>query len=274
MKNVDNVSKESEEEIKNEVENGISILERQISVTPPLPPKNARAKPPPTPLRGVTIVTPLKIPDMPAPPRPDSTANVNEEEEVRRSGEADNVEEEAADKEIYKFASFRLPKRRYSQKGLEEDDPIGKTIAFLWWFLFISPRILTIGMAYEFNSEATTAVLVVHYILMLCYLFYNAKENTVTTFFINVWLGFVYIVAAIEYKVKYKYADKWLIVYYIFVILQNTGLTILCYLNNDGDNFWYNLIAYLIFGSMGLCIVSTITYHLLFKPEKKRVYVT
>lgn len=243
------------EETENPKDLGIS---RQISTTPPLPPKNAHATPPPTPLRGVTIVEPLKIPDMPAPPRPDSTANNNAE----------------VDTKLYKTFSFKLPKRTYSQKGLDEDDPIGRAIAFLWWFLFILPRIFSLALFYEFYPATLGGVLAVHYLLMLAYLFYYAKEYTATTFFINLWLGLVYIVSAIEYKIKFKYADRWLIVYYGFVMIQNTIFTLVWYFYSEWEGFYYDLIFYTIFGSMGLCVASTTVYYVLLKPKKRRVYIS
>ncbi|EFN64737.1 hypothetical protein EAG_06955, partial [Camponotus floridanus] len=64
---------ENEEQHQNQSHE--ASLYRQISITPPLPPKNARVTPPPTPLRGITTVTPLPVPDAPAPPRPDSYAD-------------------------------------------------------------------------------------------------------------------------------------------------------------------------------------------------------
>ncbi|KZC06888.1 hypothetical protein WN55_08122 [Dufourea novaeangliae] len=116
-------------------------LDRQISVTPPLPPKNVRIIPPPTPLRGITTVTPLPIPDAPAPPIPDS---------------------------VY----------------------------------------------------------------------------------------------------------KWLLPYYVFVVLQNTLLTLTWYFYADWHGFWYSYIFYVIFTSMALCILSTTVYCVLLKPKKRRIYTS
>ncbi|OAD54009.1 hypothetical protein WN48_08429 [Eufriesea mexicana] len=129
------------EEDKEQCDNSHISLDRQVSVTPPLPPKNAHITPPPTPLRGITTVTPLPIPDIPAPPRPDS---------------------------IY----------------------------------------------------------------------------------------------------------KWILPYYIFVLIQNTFLTLSWYFYTDWDGFWYTYVFYVIFGSMMLCILSTIIYCALLKPKKCRIYTS
>ncbi|XP_068992253.1 uncharacterized protein [Neodiprion pinetum] len=249
------------------------LLTRQISTTPPLPPKNAHVTPPPTPLRGVTIVTPLEVPKMPAPPRPDSVPK-NEDKNYGHESLIRPVSTDATGIGLNKSTSLKLPQRRYSQKGLDEDDPMGRAIGSLWWFLFIAPRIFSIAVFYEFYPGTLFAVLGVHYLIMLAHLFYLAKDYTAATFFINLWLGLVYIVAVIEYKIKFKYADKWLFAYYTFVMIQNTCFTTVWYFHAEWDGFWYYYIFYAIFGSMGLCIISTTVYQILLKPKKRRVYVT
>ncbi|KAG7207591.1 hypothetical protein KM043_009214 [Ampulex compressa] len=122
------------EEQKESVEQGEShiSLERQISVTPPLPPKNAHITPPPTPLRGITTVIPLPVPDVPAPPRPDSTY-ISPENQNQPKAPAKSVSIAEENKKIAESAeSLKVPRRKYSSKGLEEDDPIGKLLSFLW----------------------------------------------------------------------------------------------------------------------------------------------
>lgn len=243
-------------------------LYRQISVTPPLPPKNARATPPPTPLRGITTVAPLPVPDVPAPPRPDS---VYREEEAAAAKAASILE--SNQRLIGSSAqSLKVPKRKYSEKGLEEDDPMGKFLSFLWWSLFILARVFAIALAYEFYPASLLAVLSVHYAVMLIYLFYYSKYYDAITFIVNFWLGLVYIFSLIEYRIKFKYADWWTLPYYAFVIAQNSTLTLMWYMNADWDGFWYTYMFYAIFVSMALCVLSSLVYHAMFKPKKCRVY--
>lgn len=240
-------------------------LNRQISVTPPLPPKNAHITPPPTPLRGITTVAPLLVPEAPAPPRPDSICKpIQSEKLVSRSNE--NLAESTE--------TIKVPSRRYSKKGLEEDDPVGKFLSFLWWFFFISARILSVAIFYEFYPIYLFIVLGIHYALMLTYLFYYSKYYDVITFFVNLWLGLVYTFSLIEYRIKFKYADKWVLPYYVFVLLQNTLLTLVWYIYAEWDGFWYSYIFYIIFTCMALCILSTTVYHALLKPKKCRVYTS
>ncbi|OXU28218.1 hypothetical protein TSAR_011729 [Trichomalopsis sarcophagae] len=253
--------------------NSSGQLERQNSMTPPLPPKNVKIIPPPAPLRGITSITPLAVPDMPAPPRPDSLVVDPEDvklDQIPKSSSDDTTNDRAFERSD----SLKIPKRKNFAKGLENDDPVGIFLAFVWWFLFILPRVLSIAIFYEFYPLYLLAVLGVHYVCMIGYLFYYAKYYDVMSFFINLWLGLVYVFSIIEYRIKFKYADKWLIFYYIFVILQNTFMTMFWYFYGNWDGFWYSYSFHMIFICMSLCLLSTIVYYLMLKPKKRRIYVT
>ncbi|XP_026826696.1 uncharacterized protein LOC105274442 isoform X1 [Ooceraea biroi] len=252
-----------EDERQLETQPHAASLERQISVTPPLPPKNVHITPPPTPLRGITTVVPLPIPDTPAPPRPDS---VHREEEARASTL------ESGQRLMGSEQSLKVPKRKYSEKGLEEDDPMGKFLSFLWWFFFILARVLAIGVAYEFYPSTVLAVLGAHYAIMLIYIFYYSKYYDAITFVVNLWLGLVYIFSLIEYRIKFKYAGWWTLPYYAFVVVQNTTLTFIWFVHADWEGFWYAYIFCAILVSMVLCVSSSTVYHAMFKPKKCRVY--
>lgn len=269
---------EQTESVKDQKENKEQFdahlsLDRQVSVTPPLPPKNMHITPPPTPLRGITTVTPLAVPDVPAPPRPDSICTVIEKAESDKAFTKSVLVAEANKKKA-SIESLKVPQRRYSTKGLEEDDPVGKFLSFLWWFFFTLARILVITVFYEFYPFYLSIVLSIHYGVMLIYLFYYAKYYDTITFFLNLWLGLIYVICLIEYRIKFKYADKWVLPYYIFVLLQNTFLTLAWYFYADWDGFCYTYVFYVIFGSMTLCVLSTMIYCALLKPKKRRIYTS
>ena len=244
------------------------ILERQISTTPPLPPKNALLIPPPTPLRRITSFTPLPVPDMPAPPRPDSI--IKNSSETARPISTQEIEENSSER----ISNLIIPKRKQSTKGLEEDDPVGKFVSFLWWFLFILPRILSIAIFFECFPYPLLGVLGFHYALMLAYLFYYAKYQDATTFFVNLWLGLIYIFSIIEYRIKFKYADKWLVSYCTLAMIQNITMTFIWFFYGEWSGFWYYYAFCITFISMGLCISSTAVYYTIFKPGKRRVYAS
>lgn len=246
-------------------------LDRQISITPPLPPKNVQIVPPPTPLRGITTVTPLPVPDLPAPPRPDSMVTNSEQEENNDVAKAAFIEA-PTNIHLKCTKNVQVPRRKYSSKGLEEDDPIGKFLSFLWWFFFILARILSIITLSEFYPIPLMIAIGIHYIAMLIYLFYYSKSCDMVSFFVNLWLGFVFIFTMIEYRIKFKYADKWLFPYFTFVMVQNVSFTLFWYFNTEWVGFWYYYAFYSIFMSMLLCISSSIVYHVLLKPNKFKIY--
>ncbi|XP_011877793.1 PREDICTED: uncharacterized protein LOC105567494 isoform X2 [Vollenhovia emeryi] len=255
---------ENEQEL--EVQPHAALLDRQVSVTPPLPPKNVHVTPPPTPLRGITTVAPLLVPDVPAPPRPDS---VYTEDEAARAAASSEPNQRLIGSSAQ---SLKVPKRKYSEKGLEEDDPVGRLLSFLWWFFFILARVLAIAVAYEFFPKTVLTMMAVHYAVMLIYLFYYSKYYDVITIIVNLWLGLVYIFSLIEYRIKFRYADWWTLPYYVFVIAQNVALTLTWYVHADWNGFWYTYIFGTILGSMALCVLSSAVYHAMFKPKKCRVY--
>ncbi|KAG5324831.1 XKR7 protein, partial [Pseudoatta argentina] len=262
----ENTVTENEQEQEHQTQSHAALLDRQVSMTPPLPPKNAHVTPPPTPLRGITTVAPLPVPDIPAPPRPDSV--YTEEETAKAAGiiESDQRLTDSSEQ------SLKVPKRKYSKKGLEEDDPMGKFLSFLWWFFFILARVFAIAVAYEFYPLTVVTMICVHYVIMLAYLFYYSKYYDIITLVVNLWLGLVYIFSLIEYRIKFKYADWCTLPYYVFVIVQNVAFTFAWYMNADWNGFWYTYIFWAILGSMVLCVLSSAVYHVMFKPKKRRVY--
>lgn len=258
-------------------------LERQVSMTPPLPPKNAQMLPPPAPIRGVTSVASLPPPDMIAPPRPDTLVFDNHDNTTTTTSttttttpinnKITTIETIGQTSEVH-WRDIKVPQRKDSVKGMEEDDPVGKLIAFIWWFFFILARIFAIALFYEFHPIWLGGIIGIHYIVMLGYLFYHAKDYNITTIFVNLWLGFVYIFVLVEYRIKFKYADKCLFFYYAFVVIQNVMMTLTWFIFDEYDGFWFKYIFYTIFSSMVLCITSTTVYHVLFKPGTRRVFAS
>lgn len=244
-------------------------LNRQNSATPPLPPKNAKITPPPTPLRGITSITPLAVPDIPAPPRPDFAII----EEVS----SDDISKSKGNKKSNKAfkGACSIKESKENSFFISENDNLLETfLFFFWWFLFILSRVLSIVLFFEFYPTFLLAILGLHYIFIISYLFYYAKYNDLTSFFINLWLGFVFMFSIIEYRIKFKYFDKWLVFYYILVILQNIFMTLTWYRDGIWDGSWYFYSFYIIFISISLCLLSSITYYIFLRPKKQRVYIT
>lgn len=245
-------------------------MERQNSTTPPLPPKNVKIIPPPTPLRGITSITPLAVPDAPAPPRPDESI-INSEEIITEETLNKSIDNSEVSRTFERHNSinqnFFLLRTEYAF--------FEKFLSFIWWFLFILARVLSITIFFEFYSTLLLAIIGLHYICVISYLFYYAKYNDITSFFINIWLGFVYLFSIIEYRVKFKHADKWLVFHYTFVFLQNIFMTLTWYYYGTWNGFWWYYYSFnIIFICVSLCLLSTIVYYIFLKLKRRRVYYT
>jgi hypothetical protein len=228
--------------------------------------------PPPAPLRGITSITRLPVPQMPAPPRPDSIIDDFDNVEIHEIPKS-LVNTTKTDRTFERNNSLRISNSKNFANGLENNDPFGTFLFFLWWFSFILPRVLSLSIFFEFYPMYLLGILGLHYILMVSYLFYYTKYYDVMSFFINLWLGLIYIFSIIEYRVKFKYADKWLVFYYIFVFIQNIFMTLIWYFYGDWNGFWYLYSFYTILTCTSLCFLSTIIYYLLLKPKKCKIYV-
>lgn len=218
---------------------------------------------------------------MPAPPRPDSIAT---EPENSESVPPETETLEKAENETTKLHSLLALPQRTSNQGLQvfqEDDILSIVCAFLWWFLFVLARVLSIAVFFKFFPIHFAVVLGIHYMAMLAYLFYYSKYFDLASFFLNFWLGLIYIFCIIEYRIKFNHADKWLITYHTFVIVQNAGMSLCWYLTADWQNsstfltmFTLKSIFYAIFASMAMCVVSLGIYYVVLKPRRRKIYVT
>ena len=251
-----------------------SILKRQDSSTPPLPPKNVKPDAPPPPIRGITSIAPLPVPDQPAPPRPDSTLMESDKENNK------NLEEATSDKKddeaFRKYENNKLLRLKFATNNINEDKIFGTICGCIWWFLFILSRVLTVTIFFYFFPIYLLIIISAHYFLVLVYLFYYAKYRDFTTFFINLWLGLVYIFSIIEYRVKFKNADKILLFYYLFVTFQNICMTLVWYFKGQFDKVCYTYAFWTIIFCMSMCILSKTAYYLITLKLRKRskIYFT
>nr|CAD7456419.1 unnamed protein product [Timema tahoe] len=95
----------------------------------------------------------LALPNFPAPPRP-SSAPVTA---------------------INRSSVLELPGRKKLVKGLEEDEPLGKNIAYFWWFFYLLSRTLSIATFAHFHLSAAIGVVLFHYGIMAAYLLYQSR---------------------------------------------------------------------------------------------------
>jgi len=184
------------------------------------------------------------LPQDPAPPRPDSL----------------NIE---------------LPKRKIREeiKGMEQDDALGKSVAFLWWFFFLFSRILSLAACANFQPYAMFIVLV-HYIIIMAHLLHQTGFPSIYKVFIQLCLGYVFTFCFIEFRYKVKNVIVFYACYFSLMLIEITAMSLSWYMpSEDMDGFWYNYTFTVIFTSYTLSCLCMFSYLSILKPEVKVVYV-
>lgn len=179
-----------------------------------------------------------------APPRPDST----------------NIE---------------LPTRKIRQQlnGMKEDDVLGKSVAFLWWFFFLLSRILSLAACANFQPYAMFTVLL-HYIIIMAHLLHQTGFPSIYKVFIQLCLGYVFTFCFIEFRYKVKNVTVLYTCYFSLMLTEITVMSLSWYLNSeDMDGFWYTFTFTVIFSSHAISCLCMASYLNILKPEVKVVYV-
>jgi len=184
------------------------------------------------------------FPQDPAPPRPDSL----------------NIE---------------LPKRKIREElnGMEADDALAKSVAFLWWFFFLFSRILSLAACVNFQPYAMFTVLV-HYIIIMAHLLRQTGFPSIHKVFIQLCLGYVFTFCFIEFRYKVKNVTVFYACYFSLMLTETIVLSLSWYLSSeDMDGFWYQFTFTVIFSSYALSCLCMVSYLSILKPEVKVVYV-
>lgn len=184
------------------------------------------------------------LPENPAPSRPDST-------------------------------NIGLPTRKIKKQvnGMEDDDALGKSVAFLWWFFFLFSRILCLAACLNFQPLAMLVVLVLHYITITSHLLHQTGFPSIYKVFIQLCLGYVFIFCFIEFRYKLKKVTVFYICYFSSMLLENIVMSLSWYLSGEWDGFWHKFVFTTIFGSCFISFLSMSLYLSILKPEVKVVYV-
>nr|CAD7433045.1 unnamed protein product [Timema monikensis] len=157
----------------------------------------------------------LALPNFPAPPRPSSAP-------VAAANRSSVLE---------------LPGRRKLVKGLEEDEPLGKNIAYFWWFFYLLSRTLSIATFAHFHLPAAIGVVLFHYGVMAAYLLYQSRFPSIYKVCMQLCLAYVFIFSIIEYKTKFKNASVFHTFYFLFVAIQNFSMTVAWFAFDDWEGF-------------------------------------
>jgi hypothetical protein len=184
------------------------------------------------------------LPQDPAPRRPDST----------------NIE---------------LPKRkiRTELNAMEEDDAIGKSVAFLWWFFFLFARILSMAACANLQPYAMFTVLI-HYIIMMAHLLHQAGFPSIYKVFIQLCLGYVFTFCFIEFRYKIKNVIVFYSCYFSLMLTETLVMSLSWYFSSDDmEGFWYQYMFTVIFGSYAISCLCMASYLTILKPEVKVIYI-
>jgi len=184
------------------------------------------------------------FPQHPAPPRPDSL----------------NIE---------------LPKRKIRKQlnGMEEDDALGKSVAFLWWFFFLLSRILSLAACANFQPYAMFTVLV-HYIIIMAHLLHQTGFPSIYKVFIQLCLGYVFTFCFIEFRYRVKNVTVFYACYFSLMLTEIMVMSLSWYLSSDDmDGFWYKFTFTVILSSYAISCLCMASYLSILKPEVKVVYV-
>jgi len=204
----------------------------------------------PEPNTNSQEITTAQLPDLesfprnPAPPRPDSL----------------NIE---------------LPKRKIREQinGMEEDDALGKSVAFLWWFFFIFSRILSLAACANFQPYAMFTVLI-HYIIIMAHLLHQTGFPSIHKVFIQLCLGYVFTFCFIEFRYRVKSVTVFYACFFSLMVIEIIAMSLSWYLSSeDMDSFWHTFTFIVIFSSYILSCLCMASYLSILKPEVKVIYV-
>jgi hypothetical protein len=186
----------------------------------------------------------LSLPDDPAPSRPDST----------------NIE---------------LPTRKIKKQlnGMDEEDALAKSVAFLWWFFFLFSRILSLAACANFQPFVMLGVIVIHYIIIMSHLLHQTGFPSIYKVFVQICLGYVFTFCFIEFRYKLKNVRLFYICYFSLMLVEIITMSLSWYLFTEHDDFWQRFVFTIIYGSCAISFLSMILYFTILKPKVKILYV-
>lgn len=170
------------------------------------------------------------------------------------------------------FQPIPLPTRKWKVEGLVEDDFLGKFIGFIWWFLFITSRVLALATLAFFYPWVFVAVFLLHYFGMVSYLFNCDKSKDSSITLLRLGLGFVYLFCFVEIKTRFKNPNTFTLIFVVVGIIENTISSAAWYFFADWSSWWFIYAFFFIITSMILSILSMGLYFLILKPPTQDIY--
>jgi hypothetical protein len=170
-------------------------------------------------------------------------------------------------------SNIELPTRKIKSQlnGMEEDDALGKSVAFLWWYFFIFSRILSLAACANFQPYAMFTVLV-HYIIIMAHLLHQTGFPSIYKVFIQLCLGYVFTFCFIEFRYKIKNVIVFYTSYFSLMLIEIMAMSLSWYFSfEEMESFWYQYTFTIIFGSYAISCLCMASYLTILKPEVKAV---
>lgn len=166
-----------------------------------------------------------------------------------------------------------LPTRKKMISGIEQDDIIGKSVAFTAWILFVIMRMLALSVFSVFYPEACVYLCFVHYLIMVTALLNETKfQEKIERNFFYLFLAYVYVFCILEFKIKFRKPRCWYIGYVSMVLVQNLSITLVWYLLVEFESWWFKYIFIIIMLSFCYCVLCLVVYVCLLKPRDKILF--
>lgn len=212
----------------------------------------------------------ISLPAYSAPPKPTNL------EEIKVAKVSDNGSLPESNAPSHPDSTnIGLPTRKIKTqiKGMEEEDALAKSVAFLWWFFFLFSRILSLAACANFQPFALLGLLVAHYTIITGHLLHRSGFPSIYKVFIQLCLGCMFIFCFIEFRYKLKNVTVFYICYFSLMLVENIGMSLSWYLSDELDSFWYKFVFTIIFGSFFVSVLSMALYFSILKPKVKVVNV-
>lgn len=155
---------------------------------------------------------------------------------------------------------------------MEEDNPIGKLVAFLFWFLFLLGRILALVLAGTFYPWIVLAVCAGHYAFTLLYIL--PSPDCKSSIPIKFLLGFVFIFCLVEVGIQFRKSFLFYGLFFVFSCAENLVLTIVWMLWGRWTGFWYYYGVYLLIITHVIATIFAGIYVKYFRPPIQRLKPT
>ncbi|PSN42969.1 hypothetical protein C0J52_13205 [Blattella germanica] len=230
----------------------------------------------------------ISIPSQVAPPRPRSNSDTRSVVDLRedkpisqdimdlenkinseeRSVSENMTIENPTVKPERDSANVDLPTRKIRLMGREYDDALGKTIAFLWWWLFLFSRFLALGSCANFQPYVLLGAIIIHYIINMIHLLIRSGFPSIYKVFVQLCLGYVFLFCFIEFRYKLTRVNVFYLCFFLYMVLENTVLSLSWYAYSDLDGFWYEFVFILIFASCTLSLLCMVLYFTILKPKR------